>query len=523
MMSTIQEFYTGKTVLVTVATGFLGKALVEKILRSLPDVRRLYLLIRAKERGNRTVSADERFWSEVLKSSIFDRLKKDHGDGFDAFVEQRVAVINGDLTDERLGASDDDYRRLCDEVDVIFNSAAVVVFDERLDLSLNLNTLGARRMMDVARDCRNLKAVVHISTCYVSGTRKGWVAEEVGEAAFDVEAEAKRLEEECAAIKQRRGADRDAAKKQLVALGLQRARERGWHDTYTFTKWMGEQLTAKYRGDVPTVILRPAIIESTFAEPEPGWIDGFRMGDPLFVGYGKGHLKDFPGRPDIICDLIPCDHVVNAIVACAPCCAAEGGFKVYQVATGELNPVHFKTAVEAMREYFLKNPMFERDGMPISMPLWTYPEAAAYRRKLVWKYSVPLAAGAALLRPLSFVRKIDRLRRRLKAKRAQVDLLLYYVDIYSPYTSIESRYYTTNTQALWNSLSPEEQKEFGFDPRGIDWRDYLGNIHIPGLKRNVLNLSDEELDQSGGVPVRTIPDLLTRARPIALLKPSPCR
>ncbi len=510
-MSTIQEFFTGKTVLVTGATGFLGKALVEKILRSLPSIHRLYLLVRPKERASRTVSADDRFWSEVLKSSIFDCLKRELGSGFDTFVEQRVTVLNGDLTDERLGVSDDDYRRLCDEVEVIINSAAVVVFDERLDLSLNLNTMGARRMMDVARDCRRLQAVIHISTCYVSGMRKGWITEEVGPPEFDVEAEAQRLEQECAAIKHRCGADRDLAKKELVALGLQRARERGWHDTYTFTKWMGEQLTVKYRGDLPTVILRPAIIESTFAEPEPGWIDGFRMGDPLFVGYGKGHLQDFPARQDTICDLIPCDHVVNAILASVPRCAAERGFKVYQVATGELNPVHFRTVFEVGREYFAKNPMFERDGTRIETPEWTYPDIPTYRRKLAWKYGVPLKVGAALLRPLSFIRKIDRTRRRLKAKGAQLELLLYYVDIYSPYTNIESRYHTTNTLSLWNALSPEEQKEFGFDPRGIDWRDYIGNIHIPGLKRNVLNLADEELDQSGGVPVRTIPDLLARS------------
>jgi len=75
-MSTIQQYFTGKTVLVTGATGFLGKALIEKMLRSLPGLGRLYLLIRPRERGTRTLPADQRFRSELLTSSSFDRLKR---------------------------------------------------------------------------------------------------------------------------------------------------------------------------------------------------------------------------------------------------------------------------------------------------------------------------------------------------------------------------------------------------------------------------------------------------------------
>jgi 1-acyl-sn-glycerol-3-phosphate acyltransferase len=56
---------------------------------------------------------------------------------------------------------------------------------------------------------------------------------------------------------------------------------------------------------------------------------------------------------------------------------------------------------------------------------------------------------------------------------------------------IESRYATGNTARLWASLSPEDQRLFNFDVSGIDWHDYIGNVHIPGLKRNVLNLTDE--------------------------------
>jgi long-chain acyl-CoA synthetase len=505
-MSTIPEFFTGKTVLVTGATGFLGKALLEKMLRSLPGLRRVYLLIRPKERGTRSVAAGQRFRSELLTSSVFDRLKREKGDAFDEYVDSKVQVVAGELADDRLGVSDDDYRRLAAEVDVLVNSAAVVVFDERLDLSLNLNTFGALRMLEFARDCAHLQAVIHISTCYVSGRARGWVPEEVPPSPFDAEEEANRLKAECDAVLRRGG-----GKDQLVKLGLQRAHARGWNDTYTFTKALGEQLVKKHRGDLPVVILRPAIIESSFAEPEPGWIDGFRMADPLFVGYGKGYLQDFPGNPQIICDLIPCDHVVNAILAAAPRCAAERGFKVYQVATGEQNPVQFRTSYESGKDHFTRHPMRDREGKLIPQPTWTWPDPKAYRRKLVWRVITPLRLALALLRPLSFVRPLDKLRRRLAVRRAGLDLLLYYIDIYTPYTTIESRYHARNTAALWASLSPEEQKQFPFDPTVIDWLDYISNVHIPGLKKYVLNLATEGLGEGEGVPVRTIPDLLARS------------
>src|SRR5262245_48590560 len=245
-MSTIQQYFAGKTVLVTGATGFLGKALLEKMLRSLPDLHRLYLLIRPRQRGSRTVAAVERFRGELLHSSIFDRLKQELGEGFDDHVERRVGVIAGELSDDRLGVSAEDYRRLTEEVQVLINSAAVVVFDERLDLSLNLNTLGARRMLDFARDCRRLEAAVHISTSSYSGMARGWVQETVPPLPFDVDEEAARLKAACDALKQRHGSDPGVLKDKLVQFGLQSARDRGWHDTYTFTKALGEQMLLKH-------------------------------------------------------------------------------------------------------------------------------------------------------------------------------------------------------------------------------------------------------------------------------------
>lgn len=46
--STIAEFYNERSVFITGGTGFLGKVLVEKLLRSCPGIKTLYLLIRPK-------------------------------------------------------------------------------------------------------------------------------------------------------------------------------------------------------------------------------------------------------------------------------------------------------------------------------------------------------------------------------------------------------------------------------------------------------------------------------------------
>ena len=69
----LREAYTGKTILLTGGTGFLGTALVEKILRSLPELGRLYLLVRP----SRGKSAAERFQKDVLGAAAFRGLREE--------------------------------------------------------------------------------------------------------------------------------------------------------------------------------------------------------------------------------------------------------------------------------------------------------------------------------------------------------------------------------------------------------------------------------------------------------------
>nr|GEW88311.1 jojoba acyl CoA reductase-related male sterility protein [Tanacetum cinerariifolium] len=59
-LESILDFLDNKTILVTGATGFLAKIFVEKILRVQPNVKKLYLLMRATD----AKSALQRFNTE---------------------------------------------------------------------------------------------------------------------------------------------------------------------------------------------------------------------------------------------------------------------------------------------------------------------------------------------------------------------------------------------------------------------------------------------------------------------------
>ena len=131
---------SGKKIAITGSTGFVGTALVERLLRSVPDCH-LVLLIRD---GKRT-SAAERARKEILKNDAFDRLRAEHGADFDAVIAARITTVSGDVTRDGLGLNDDD-RAVWASCDTIIHSAAAVSFDLPLDSAVEINLLGPMRI-----------------------------------------------------------------------------------------------------------------------------------------------------------------------------------------------------------------------------------------------------------------------------------------------------------------------------------------------------------------------------------------
>jgi len=407
----IPEALAGRRVAVTGATGFLGTALVERLLRSVPECEVLPLV-----RPGRRAGAAERVRRDILRNDAFDRLRREWGDRFDAEIARRVTPLGGDVSVDGLGLSDADRERL-GGVDVVIHSAAAVSFDSPLDAAVAVNLLGPSRVAQALTTAGSAAHLVAVSTAYVAGNRRGeapeallsdtlfstevdWRAEVAGaqRARADADAESRRpemLKKFHKAARAELGAAgtpllasrAERLREQwvddrLVELGRARAAALGWPDAYAYTKALGEWALAETRGGVPVSIVRPSIIESALAEPYPGWIRGFRMAEPVIISYGRGLLKEFPGLPEGIVDVIPVDLVVAATLAVAAGAPPEDGPVVYQAVTGSRNPLRYRTLVDLVQEWFSAQPLYDDSGQPIVVPDWSFPGRGKVRRQL---------------------------------------------------------------------------------------------------------------------------------------------
>ncbi|MBI3091116.1 MAG: SDR family oxidoreductase [Candidatus Tectomicrobia bacterium] len=538
----IRAALAGKTLLVSGATGFLGKALIEKLLFEIPAIKRIYLLIRP--RGG-DVPAQARLKADIFSSPLFQRLRtREEGrEGFEAFLGGKVVAVEGDLMQVGLGLADEDLRRLAKEIDLIINSAATVQFDERLDLALNLNTLGPQRLLALAKSCLRRPLLVQVSTCYVGGKLAGPIPEQVleqeqtishlrGDAnlpPFNVDEEIRHLfrtirqiiqeshhperRVEIVALAREQLLNGQAASKRqgsraanggqrlaevsfeaargqwiarrLVSEGMSRAQRYGWNDTYTFTKALGEKLLVRDHGAVPLIILRPSIIESSLREPEAGWIEGYRMADPMIAAYGLGKLRKFSSRREVVLDVIPLDVVVNTLIA-AMAHPPAAGHVVYQTASGSRVPLTIGRLADYIFEYFRDHPMRTRKGQPIRVKPWRLQPQEEFQRHLYWRSFLPVKMLHRVLRSLAWLPFAPSLLEKVGKLRNALEQLRHLSTIYAPYTNHSPLFETKATEKLFDLLREEDRQRFNFSLADLDWEHYVKEVHIPGLIRNVI-------------------------------------
>jgi alcohol-forming fatty acyl-CoA reductase len=505
----IAEALKGKTILVTGSTGFLGKSIVEKCLRSIPGVGRINLAIRSSARR----PASERLEREVLSSPAFKRLKDEIGEAaFAKLVAEKLAVVEIDLGRDGLGLSDvgREQLRACE---IVIHSAAAVEFDNPADLSAQTNLLGAARMVEALKAAGSRPHLVHVSTAYVGGMLRGLVREEAPhdpglnwrhEAAVlanlrgPVEEESrqpeilKKLGREARsrmgpagtpAVARATERLRDRwVKDRLIERGRVHANAMGFADIYSFTKAMAEHAVVELHGDIPLSIVRPSIIESALEEPFPGWLEGFRMAEPLILAFGRGILRDFSGLPDSVLDIIPADFVVNTVLAVAANPPADSKPRVYHAASGSRNPLRFRGMADSAARYFAKHPLRDRYGQAIGTPNWTYPtrEELATRARTALRF---VEAAQWLVERLPLGASVADLSDDLNAERERLDRGLNLIQLYGVYTEVDCIFDTRNLMSVWEKVPPAERKTFPFDAALYDWEHYFQDVHFPTVVR----------------------------------------
>ena len=512
----VRETLRGKNILLIGATGFIGKVWLSNLLMDLPEIGRIYLLVR----HNRTVTALQRFQRALEESPVFEPLAERYGSGFGDFLRERIEVVDGDVSKPDLGFSPEVRQRLARSVDVIVNSSGLTDFNPDLRDALAMNVRSTVHVLNYLRECDHA-SLLHLSTCYVIGRRDGRILEElpknytpVGLRDYDAEREWQSLEalvretekradsEEVAEELRRAALKKEHAAKDLQGTALEnqirknrvrwlrdaltdagsrRANELGWPNTYTFTKSMSESLIRNFLDQNPgaaIAVVRPAIVESSIEKPFQGWNEGINTSASLSYLLGT-FFRQLPTNESKSLDLIPVDLVCRGMTLIAAALVARRNACVYQLATSIANPCDMRRSIELTglghrKFYRAQTDLNQRlrlkfDAIPVSKARYDKLSAPAQRTivQAINRAAEPFASRPPLARQERDLEKVIKL-----------------ISLFEPFIlHNDHNFEAVNVEQLSAALPAAEQTDFGYDARAIDWWDYWINVHIPALRK----------------------------------------
>ena len=510
----VRKAFAGKHVLLIGVTGFIGKVWLVNTLMNLPEIGRIYLLIR-RQKSN---PALRRFEKLVEESPVFDPLFARYGAQLRRFLRDRVEVVEGDVCQPGLGLNVEVAESLEKNLDLIINSSGLTDFNPDLREALAANVDAPIHIVDFVRQSDHA-GLLHLSTCYVAGARDGRVAETLrpnytpaGVSGFDAEKEWRSLHEltknaeqqaESAEITKelrRQALDKEHAAKDLHGAALdnqirknrvrwlrnhlteaatKRATELGWPNTYTLTKSLAESLIRKHGAGLPIAIVRPAIVETSVEKPFRGWNEGINTSASLSYLLGTS-FRQLPTNERKRLDIIPVDSVCTGMTLIAAAILQRRNHHVYQLATSVTNPCDMRRSIELTSlghrkhyraqeglEYWLR---LRLDAIPVSKQRYNRMSAPAQMAiiKSIQRIMSPFPLKKTpLARAERNLEKVEKL-----------------IQLFEPFIlHNEHDFVADNVEQLSHALVADEKAEFGYNTRSIDWWEYWINIHIPALRK----------------------------------------
>src|SRR5499433_2509083 len=285
-------------IFLTGATGYLGSYLPEGLFRQHRE--RLNLLVRAKSE----TEAHERLWQSLQLHLDFPE--------FQGFLNERVRIFRGDLTEERFGLSDDEYHALVDSTDSVLHCAASLNRKSEKQC-LNVNLRGSLEVIQLARRAQNrhgLRRYSHVSTVAVAGKRQNEIVTEDGSIDWN----------------------------------------RSDYDPYARTKKFCEHMVQQLLADVPRTIFRPAIVLGDSRKPETTQFDMVQAFDML------SRMKVLPLRPSDRIDIVPANYVGKAIVTIHQ--KSEPQYGIYHLSSGLASQSYHELTDELAKQGGWRRPSY---------------------------------------------------------------------------------------------------------------------------------------------------------------------
>ncbi|PNF42320.1 Fatty acyl-CoA reductase wat [Cryptotermes secundus] len=435
----VQEFYRGANVLITGGTGFMGKVLMEKLLRSCPHLNTIYVLIRSKKGKD-----PETRLEDIFSDPLFDKMKDN-----EPKLRHKVVAISGDCNLQGMGLKSLDRSLLMEDVTHIFHVAATVRFDEAMRLAVGINVMGTHNVLELAKEMSKLKVVIHVSTAYCNCH-----LQEIEEKLYTY-----------SFTHQKVSAIADSVSDKVMEVITPYMLEE-WPNTYAFTKAVAEDLVRDEGVGLPIGVFRPAIVVATRDEPVCGWIDNLYGPTGVFVGAGTGLIRTVHIDGDKVANIVPVDMAVNALIVSAwevankPRAQSGDEIPVYNYVSSVQRPLTWEQFMEKSSRHGKK--------VPPMRGVWCYSLTLNKHRSLHLLYTFLLHVLPAIIVD-GFAALLGKRPKLLKIYKK----INKFINVISYFGTREWKFTNKNVQALWERLNEEDRKMFDFDIGGLDWEKYF--------------------------------------------------
>ncbi|KAI4499642.1 hypothetical protein M0802_005212 [Mischocyttarus mexicanus] len=456
-LTPIQKFYDDQNIFITGGTGFIGKLLIEKLLRSCPNVN-IYILIRPKKGKDVFQRVNELF-----EDMVFSKLREEQPK-----FRNRIICIEGDCNLPNLGISTLERTTLIAQISIVFHVAANIKFNENIKSATITNVQGLKNMINLSKEMPKLKSFVYVSTAYCQCLHNP-----IEEKFYDPPIDDEKLIELLDSIDEN---SLDEFTKTLCE---------SWPNTYVYTKSIAENVIKKQAGVIPIGIFRPGIVASTYREPLQGWVNNLNGPMGIFAGVWKGLIRTHHCDRYVKVCLVPGDFTINALIVCAWDIAdkqrSEENIPIYNYVSNE-NPITY----DDMEKFTLKY----GPTTPFREAYWYYNFRSTKNRLLYLFYAYLLHLLPALILDLGMlcVRKKPRFLKMYRKLHAMLDVLSYF--------SLNEWKFTNERMInVIKKLTVKDQILFYCDMKDLDWDSYFAT-YLLGIRLYVLKDPIETLPQA---------------------------